>query len=214
MNILPFNMDYSHRIRSKYNIALAIFPVGLMFSSFVPFWLFSKYLAYILDIPTNAPVRNHPKGLLWFVVIMIVFIILMLVLYLVGWLVNAIVMRLVFAWPSNNIRRLLLYSEIPERWLKDNTIIASEDKYLVSGWAETRNKGKWRYIFYRGVLSWGLWMFLFMTTFQYISNKAVPSFLYLLGQAFFWGIAGAIFGYLIWCISEKQYLKKNTKNAG
>ena len=217
MNPLAFNMEFSKQVHSKFNFALAILPVGFMFGSFGPLWIIATYLSGVLGIPHDAPVKEHPNGLLWFVIFLVVMLVLMLGGYLLGWILNAIVIRVVFGWPMDKIRRVFLYSELPASWLKDDIYDkrgAKSSGQPISGWAKTRQKGKLHFVVFRGVLAWGVPMYLLMACRPVVIGKVIPTALYFISQAVMWGAAGAVFGLIIWHLSERQFIKKNSNNAG
>ena len=74
-------------------------------------------------------------------------------------------------------------------------------------WEITREKGKAKFILVTGVLSWGLPMFAVMT---FVINRkrdeVLPPWLILV-SALIWGLGGALFGWVIWTLSEKKYQK-------
>jgi hypothetical protein len=74
-------------------------------------------------------------------------------------------------------------------------------------WEETRQKGKLRFIFLQGVVSWGVPMFVVMT---FVLNReranSDPPWM-LLASAVIWAIGGACFGLAMWAISERRYQK-------
>ncbi|MDZ7656004.1 MAG: hypothetical protein U0997_08660 [Sulfurimicrobium sp.] len=74
-------------------------------------------------------------------------------------------------------------------------------------WQKMRAKGKGRFILIRGLLAWGLPMFMIMT---FVANKPAsgqmsPGMIAL--NAFIWAIAGLVFGYFTWAVSERAYQK-------
>jgi len=201
-------------MRTQPQIALGVLPIGLMFASFAPLFFLAAALSSILGIPDNAPVKDQPNGLLWLILFLLAMVILMIAGYLVGWVLNAIVLFVFFKWPQEKVRRVLLYSEVPPSWLKEtNTTIGSASSGVASTatWAVTRQKGKIHFIFQRGVLAWGLPMYLFMAVLPVINGGIDATAFYFLWQACLWGAAGASFGFVIWHFSEKSYLKQHGK---
>jgi len=74
-------------------------------------------------------------------------------------------------------------------------------------WELTRIKGKSNFILMRGVLGWGLPMFVVMT---FIVNRhqgmpLTPS--RILVSIVIWSLGGALFGWLAWKLSEAKYSK-------
>jgi hypothetical protein len=209
MNSLAFNMRISHALRGKYQLGLAVLPIGLMFASFFVLWSFASWLSSYLGIPDNAPVKDQPNGIIWIAIFLTVMIVLMITGYLLGWLLNAVTVRAFFGWDADRTRRVFLYSEVPTGWLKysknreDHSGIAGNDM-----WGITRKKGKWNYILTKGVFGWGAFMFFFMAILP-LMRRAQQTYSYFLWQVLIWGAAGALFGGIMWYFSEKQYVRKN-----
>jgi hypothetical protein len=216
MNPLAFNFDSPQQMRNKPKHALAILPMGLMFISFAPLWLFSAWLGVVLGIPDNVPVKEQPHGFLYACIVLVAMVLFMLGGYLLGWVLNALAMRIFFKWPKEQVSRVFLYSEIPPSWLKDNnsgTIDSESAAPSNSTWANTRQKGKKHFIIHRGILAWGVPMYVIMACLPAINGKAKPTVFYFFWEACLWGAAGAAFGLLVWHFSEKQFIKKNGKKA-
>lgn len=208
MNLLAFNVVSSQQLRTGLQISLSVLPLGLMFGAFVPLFLLVPWLEAAFGIPHNAPVKDQPNGLLWLVVFLAIMVLLMLVGYLLGWVLNALVMRIVFRWPSEQVNRIFLYSEFPPSWIKGGT----KPEVADSAWAETRRKGRSHFVLYRGVLAWGGPMYFVMALAPALNGRAEPSLFYFIWTACLWGAAGAAFGLVIWHFSEKQFLKHNGTN--
>ena len=211
MNPLAWNFEIPQRMRTQPQIALGVLPIGLMFASFAPLFFLAASLSSILGIPENAPVKDQPNGMLWLILFLVAMVILMITGYLLGWVLNAIVLRVFFKWPQQKISRVLLYSEVPPSWLKETntTTGAASSNAIPSSWAATRQMGKRRFILQRGVLAWGIPMYLFMAALPAINGRV--EVFYFLWQACLWGAAGALFGFVIWHFSEKSFLKQHGK---
>ena len=79
-----------------------------------------------------------------------------------------------------------------------------------NAWEMTRQEGMRRFILVRGVLSWGLPMFVLMAggpVFFAFPHPAEPTVSYWLIQAAIWTLCGAIFGWSMWHHSERQFRK-------
>jgi uncharacterized protein YfiM (DUF2279 family) len=213
MNPLAWNFEIPQRMRTQPQIALGVLPIGLMFASFAPLFFLAASLSSILGIPENAPVKDQPNGMLWLILFLVAMVILMITGYLLGWVLNAIVLRVFFKWPQQKISRVLLYSEVPPSWLKETntTTGAASSNATPSSWAATRQMGKRRFILQRGVLAWGIPMYLFMAALPAINGRVEATVFYFLWQACLWGAAGALFGFVIWHFSEKSFLKQHGK---
>ena len=85
----------------------------------------------------------------------------------------------------------------------------------IDKWEAVRAKGKARFILVRGVLAWGLPMFVLMT---FIVNRPTPNALlsprnYVIFSVFLWGSAGALFGLFAWRQGESKYKKSVEQSA-
>ena len=73
----------------------------------------------------------------------------------------------------------------------------------LEAWRRDRAKGMLNYILIKGVLSYGLAMFIAMTLMRY-KEMTLP----LIGiYAIVWAIGGLLFGLLMWFVQERQYRK-------
>ena len=79
-------------------------------------------------------------------------------------------------------------------------------------WQKSRQQGKGRFILIRGLLAWGLPMFVFMTFFINKPQTEITTS-FVLTHAVIWSIAGFIFGLLVWSWSEKRFEKEQIKRA-
>ena len=115
---LAFNAVLPRSLKVKCQFALAVLPMGLMFASFGPTFLFASWLEGALGIPHNSPIINHPNGKIWLVVFLSVMLVLMIFGYLLGWLANGLISRYVFGWPASKVSAVYMRSEVPPEWLK------------------------------------------------------------------------------------------------
>jgi hypothetical protein len=214
MNSIAFNIHITQVLRGKYQFCLGVLPIGLMFASFIVLWPFAHWLSDYLGIPENAPLKDHPNGIIWIIIFLIVMVSLMISGYLCGWILNAMIVRTFFGWNANKTRRVFLYSEVPTEWLKggknvgDNPISAAYEK-----WAITRKKGMWNYIFRKGVLGWGAIMYVIMAILPALKGSSERTYSYYLWQAMLWGAAGSLFGSILWYLSEKHYIKNQNSKS-
>lgn len=72
----------------------------------------------------------------------------------------------------------------------------------IEAWKSERDKGMFRYVLIRGVLSYGLAMFVAMTFIAH-RDELSPSFVGLSAVA--WTFGGALFGVLMWYVQERRY---------
>ena len=76
-----------------------------------------------------------------------------------------------------------------------------------SRWATTRLRGMLRYIVYKGLLRWGVIMFLVMAcgpAFFGVPYHADLSAYYWLRQILIWAAAGLGYGLVTWCVYERM----------
>jgi hypothetical protein len=76
-------------------------------------------------------------------------------------------------------------------------------------WESVRAKGRTRFVLERGVLGWGVPMFVIMT---FVVNRHSPNALlsprnYVIFSAFLWAGGGALFGLATWWQGERKYKK-------
>lgn len=77
----------------------------------------------------------------------------------------------------------------------------------IQRWEETRQRGKWNYVFLNGMLAWGVPMFVVMTFFvNKRADRPLTAGLIAL-SAVLWATGGFCFGFVTWTIFEKRYKK-------
>lgn len=207
MNNIAFNLHIGNLLKARYSFLLAIFPVGLMFLSFIPAWLFAEYLGEIFGIQEGAPIKDAENGWLWLSVFLCVTVLLMLLGYIAGWLINALLSLTIFKWNSEKVSAVYLHSDVPNNWLKDGVVAPQTSKRdKLKQWNKTRKQGKLKYILKTGVMGWGSMMYIIMAVLPAFRSSEPLGFP-LIWQAALWATAGALFGALTWYFSEKQYLK-------
>ena len=72
----------------------------------------------------------------------------------------------------------------------------------LQNWERTRALGMARYVLVKGVLSYGLTMFIVMT---FIVHRSDLSTRFIALSAVLWLIAGAVFGTFTWLFMERHY---------
>lgn len=213
MPLLALNTVLPSSMRARYQLALGVLPIGLMFASFVPLWFFAPWLEAALGMPPNGPIREHPNGAIWFGIFLVTMVALMVVGYAVGWVANALISRLLLRWPPEKVRAVYLQSEIPAHWLKDGASTSSNAAaQSIEKWEKQRKVGVLRFILVRGVVAWGAPMLLVMYVMPTLTSGrtfAIESLLLNLGL---WATAGAVFGAAIWYGSEANYRKLKRRN--
>ncbi|MCA0176327.1 MAG: transporter [Proteobacteria bacterium] len=179
-----------------------------MFASFFPLSSFAAWLGAALSIPPNSPVKAHPNGSLWITIFIGAMVFSMLLGYALGWLANAAIARFLLRWPVKKLRAVYLQSAVPAHWLKDGASPSLDTQIQsLTRWEEQRKAGALRFIFKRGVLTWGSSMLLVM----YVIPTLVKGQSFALSGALFnlalWTVAGTAFGAAIWLLSEYNYRK-------
>ena len=208
MPLLALNTVLPQSLRVKYQLAIGIIPIGLMFTSLLPLWQFAGWLETSFGIPANSPIKEHPNGGAWIAVFLSTFVALMVLGYAIGWVVNAAISRYVLGWSTEKVRAVYLHSDVPVHWMRDGaTASAGVDAQSIAKWEAQRKVGALRFIAVRGMLAWGGPMLFAM--------HVVPT--YMKGRGFaleesliniaLWACAGAGFGALIWYSSESNYRK-------
>jgi hypothetical protein len=206
MNSLAFNMHISRILYGKYQFVLAVLPIGLMFASLLVLQPFAYWLSSYIGIPEGAPVKDHPNGIIWIVIFLIVMLALMISGYLLGWFLNAMIARIFLGWDADKTRRVFLFSDVPNEWLKDGINLKDLISAANEKWAITRQKGMWNFILTKGVFGWG--MYFIMVILPVMRGKPERIYFYFIWQALLWGGAGSLFGGIMWYFSEKQYIRQ------
>ncbi|WNO07929.1 hypothetical protein [Teredinibacter sp. KSP-S5-2] len=77
-------------------------------------------------------------------------------------------------------------------------------------WEKERTRGKWHFIFVRGVLSWGLPMLVAMAFVNRPFAEGLTSSRAII-HCVIWPIGGILFGVTLWFVQEKRYRKEMEK---
>ena len=77
-------------------------------------------------------------------------------------------------------------------------------------WEKARSRGKADFVLMRGVVGYGLPMFIVIT---FISHRKDLSTRFVGISAFVWLIAGAVFGTALWYYFERQRMKASQRNV-
>ena len=89
-------------------------------------------------------------------------------------------------------------------------LVKQWDSKSLAMWKLERQKGLLRYSLEVGVLKWGLWMFVIFVIFQIISFElsGIGSIVRILWtNGLIWGVAGWLYGNLIFYFTDKEYIK-------
>jgi hypothetical protein len=211
MGNIAFNMQIGNMLKAKYSLLLAILPIGLMFTSFGPTWIIAVMLANWLGLPIDGPVKDEEYGTVWLISFLAVGAFLMLAGYISGWLLNALISRHFYKWDKDEVKNVYLKSRVPNEWLKDDQTLIVAESSKMEEWRKKRKHGAFKFVFKNGVCGWGLIMFGIMALGPALISESSIEIRPLLLQALVWAAAGALFGYIIWFSSEKQYQNYNDR---
>lgn len=84
MNLLAFDTLILSTARLKYQVVVAVLPVGLMLGSILLLMSFSRWLQGRFGIPADSAVRDHPDGSALIAIMLVAMIVLMLLGYALG----------------------------------------------------------------------------------------------------------------------------------
>ena len=99
-----------------YKFILGLLPFALLVSSFIPLWAFGKWMVSSFEIPLNASIRSQPIGIVWLLAFLIVMAELLIGSIVLGGMINALILRYVFRWPSEEIYGMLINGQNPPEW--------------------------------------------------------------------------------------------------
>lgn len=207
MTLLALNTVLPQSMRARYQLALGILPIGLMFGSFVPLWLFAPWLEAALGIPPNSPIKLHPNGAIWITVFLLAFVALMVFGNALGWVANVLVSRYVLRWSPEKVRAVYVGSDVPTHWLKAGASTSTAATKSIEKWEKQRKVGAVRFILTRGVGAWGAPMLFAMYVAPTLAKGRAFSISDVLFNLALWAAAGAAFGTAIWYGSESHYRK-------
>jgi hypothetical protein len=208
MHVLALNNVLPQSMRVKYQIAIAVLPIGLMFASFLLLRPLGSWLWSHFGMPPNSPIKNHPNAGAWIAIFLCSMVALMLLGYAIGWFLNAAIAKYVLGWSTEKVNAVYLQSNVPSHWLKDG-LSTSEGAYAqsVAKWETQRKVGALRFIAVLGVLAWGGPMFLAMHLVPTLMKGQGFTMESTLFNTALWACAGAALGAVFWYSSEANYRK-------
>lgn len=205
---LALNTTLPQVMRMKYQVAIGVAPIGLMFASFGPGFLFASWLANELGIPPDSPLTSQAYGTYWFIGFTLSMITLMIVGYALGWLVNQAFARWLLGWSPEKVRAVFARSEVPSHWLKPGAGTSSDPGgRSIAKWEQQRKIGLIKFVLIRGVLAWGMPMFIAMYAAPTLFSNRPFTASTLAFNIMLWVAAGGVFGALMWYFSEANYRK-------
>lgn len=89
-----------------------------------------------------------------------------------------------------------------------------KESAFVEKWQVITSRGRMRYLFVTGALSWGVPMFLLMTFIVSPPKQATLPLVLL--SAIMWLVGGLLFGYVMWILGERRYnrLTQDKRSGG
>lgn len=208
MPLLALNTVLPQSLRVKYHLLVGALPIGLMLGALALPWALSSRLDDTLGLPLQGPLLQRPGELLLMVALILAALLLMLLGYSLGWVFNALISRHLLGWSPEQVRAVYLRSEVPAHWLKPGAgDVADADARSIAEWETQRQGGAWRFVALRGVLAWGVPMFLMVYLVPTLFKAQPISPASLLAYAGLWAAGGAVFGVVMWRSGESNYRK-------
>lgn len=208
-NPLLWNVHAAKDLTFTHYMLLSVFPATLSVLS-API----TYIFFIVATHIGTPhISIQPTKLRYDIVynlaLLITIIDIMIGAYMIGWGINMAAARYLLGWPKRKVVRIFIYSDIPRHWKKhyDKDNQWAYAKTAILQWAETRTKGRARYILTHGLLRWGLPAYLFLTLVPTLTGVIEPAMGYYIAEFLFSATGGTIFALAVWHLSEKQFLK-------
>lgn len=212
MKLLALDTRLYPLLRTPVQWLLGALPVVCMFAPYLPLIQVARWLDSPAGAAHNPLANGSSYALAWIVLFVVGMIGSMLVGYGIGWLLNMAVSRLVLRWPWGRVKAIYLHAELPAHWFRDGVrSLAEADDKARQDWEAVRRQGALRFILKRGVLAWGVPMFLVMHVLPSIAKGSPPSLWALAANVAIWAVAGAGFGATMWWWSEAQHRKRATR---
>jgi hypothetical protein len=210
MTPLAFNSLVPQNLRLRFQLALGALPLACMLLAFIPSYFFAQWLETLEGIPGQSRLLDHPTGRMWVAAFLAALMLQLLCGYLLGWLLNAWLARRLLGWPIEKIRAVYLYSQVPPAWLKPAAVALAGGRVAiiaVARWERERKAGALRYVLRKGLVGWGLPLYVFMYGVQTLLRGDALEPQQALRSAVWWLGCGAVFGAVMWWVSEFNYRK-------
>lgn len=210
MTPLAFNSLVPQNLRLRFQLAISLLPVVCMLLALVPSYFFAQWLEKLEGIPAQTRLIDDPAGRIWVAFFLASLVVQLLLGYALGWLLNALWARWLLRWPVEKIRAVYLQSQVPPNWLKPAAAALSGDRVAiiaVARWERERKNGALRYVARKGLIGWGLPLFVFMYVVQTLLRGQGLELLEAVRNAALWLGCGAVFGAVMWWVSELNYRK-------
>ena len=199
MKILAFNVNVTRFLKSKYTIAFSIFPALMIGGLFSLIFFVDYFFSDLLGETSIFTMVNQYFGA--------VLACCVLGGVCLGWLFNGLVARWFLGWSKAKTRRVFLYSEVPDSWYMDGAKAISEEqlKYKMEQWNKIREAGWLSFVFIRGALGIGGFIFVANASFHLFSEQHFE-LSYFVWLALFWLIFGAVMAMILWYFTEKKLI--------
>jgi len=208
MTLLASNILVPPHIRPRFQFALSVLPVAMMSVACVPSYFFALWLEKLPGIPAATLLLDHPQGRWWLAALLCALVLQVVAGYALGWLFNALLARWLWGWSAEKVRAVFLRSELPAHWLTPAAAALAGDRVAlvaVARWERQSKTGALRFVLRRGVLGWGMPMFIFMYPVHTLlrGEAFLPSV--ALVNVLLWFGCGAWFGLLHWALAQRNY---------
>ncbi|MBJ7420476.1 MAG: hypothetical protein JHD18_09370, partial [Rhodoferax sp.] len=210
MTPLAFNSLVPQNLRLRFQLALGALPLACMLLAFIPSYFFAQWLEKLEGVPAQSRLLDHPTGRMWVAAFLAALLLQLLCGYLLGWLLNAWLARRLLGWPIEKIRAVYLHSQVPPAWLKPAAAALAGGRVAiiaVARWELERKAGALRYVLRKGLIAWGLPMYVFMYLVQTLLRGESLELQDALQSALLWLGSGAVLGAVMWWVSEFNYRK-------
>ena len=202
---LALNYSLTAALQRKVQLLIAALPTLCMFLPFVPI----MKLADWLDSPAGAAYNPATNGssvfYLWVLLGLALIIAAMFVGHVIGWLLNMAIAALVLRWPWSRVRAVFLESELPVEWYKAGLSSQSDaDAVASQNWSAEKSQGFVRFVLKRGLLAWGVPMFVLMHVGPTLLKGEPFAPKSLLTSMAIWSVAGCAFGVTIWWVHQAR----------
>ena len=210
MTPLAFNSLVPQNLRLRFQLALGALPLACMLLAFIPSYFFAQWLEKLEGVPAQSRLLDHPTGRMWVAAFLAALLLQLLCGYLLGWLLNAWLARRLLGWPIEKTRAVYLHSQVPPAWLKPAAAALAGGRVAiiaVARWELERKAGALRYVLRKGLIAWGLPMYVFMYLVQTLLRGESLELQDALQSALLWLGSGAVLGAVMWWVSEFNYRK-------
>ena len=116
--IIKCEMFYLLRFRYRF-----LFFVSTMLGilAFLPLLFnFGQWVTEILGIPPNLPVKNHPYGLIYLVIVLFAFTFFTVIGSILGNFALALLLNLIGGYSREELRNIFFENKVPEHWIIKN----------------------------------------------------------------------------------------------